>query len=473
MRPILCLLLLAATPLLADDKSALLQTMDARAAHYGEVSRRIWEFAELGFQENQSAGLLKSELRAAGFSLAENVAGMPTAFTAAWGQGKPVIAIMGEYDALPGLSQDSTPERKPLVNGGPGHGCGHNLLGTASLFAAVTIKDWLAANKIAGTIRFYGTPAEEGGDGKLYMIRAGVFQDVDTVLSWHPADQNGASLKSSLAIIAAKFRFYGKPAHASAAPEAGRSALDGLMIMANALEFMREHVPDSTRIHYIITNGGAAPNIVPDYSELFLYARHPSMPTLDGIWERVIKCAQAGALASGTRMEMELINSAYNTLPNDALAALVDKNMRLVGGVTYTREEQAFAETIRKTLPDRARPMGSQESIEPPSEGKGEASTDAGDVSWTLPMAEMTAATFVPGVPPHTWQSAACAGMSIGRKGMMVAAKSLVLTAVDLFTDPNQVAAAKASFEKRRAGFEYRSRIPAGQKPPLTYRDNK
>jgi aminobenzoyl-glutamate utilization protein B len=473
MRPILCLLLLAATPLLADDKSALLQTMDARAAHYGEVSRRIWEFAELGFQENQSAGLLKSELRAAGFSLAENVAGMPTAFTAAWGQGKPVIAIMGEYDALPGLWQDSTPERKPLVNGGPGHGCGHNLLGTASLFAAVTIKDWLAANKIAGTIRFYGTPAEEGGDGKLYMIRAGVFQDVDTVLSWHPADQNGASLKSSLAIIAAKFRFYGKPAHASAAPEAGRSALDGLMIMANALEFMREHVPDSTRIHYIITNGGAAPNIVPDYSELFLYARHPSMPTLDGIWERVIKCAQAGALASETRMEMELINSAYNTLPNDALAALVDKNMRLVGGVTYTREEQAFAETIRKTLPDRTRPMGSQESIEPPSEGKGEASTDAGDVSWTLPMAEMTAATFVPGVPPHTWQSAACAGMSIGRKGMMVAAKSLVLTAVDLFTDPNQVAAAKASFEKRRAGFEYRSRIPAGQKPPLTYRDNK
>ena len=473
MRPILCLLLLAATPLLADDKSALLQTMDARAAHYGEVSRRIWEFAELGFQENQSAGLLKSELRAAGFSLAENVAGMPTAFTATWGQGKPVIAIMGEYDALPGLSQDSTPERKPLVNGGPGHGCGHNLLGTASLFAAVTIKDWLAANKIAGTIRFYGTPAEEGGDGKLYMIRAGVFQDVDTVLSWHPADQNGASLKSSLAIIAAKFRFYGKPAHASAAPEAGRSALDGLMIMANALEFMREHVPDSTRIHYIITNGGAAPNIVPDYSELFLYARHPSMPTLDGIWERVIKCAQAGALASGTRMEMELINSAYNTLPNDALAALVDKNMRLVGGVTYTREEQAFAETIRRTLPDRTRPMGSQESIEPPSEGKGEASTDAGDVSWTLPMAEMTAATFVPGVPPHTWQSAACAGMSIGRKGMVVAAKSLVLTAVDLFTDPNQVAAAKASFEKRRAGFEYRSRIPAGQKPPLTYRDNK
>ena len=197
----------------------------------------------------------------------------------------------------------------------------------------------------------------------------GLFKDVDTVLSWHPSDQNGASLKSSLAIISAKFRFYGKPAHAAAAPDAGRSALDGLMIMANSLEFLREHVPDSTRIHYIITNGGSAPNIVPDYSELFLYARHPSMPTLDGIWERVIKCAQAGALASETRMEMELINSSYNTLPNDALSALVDKNMHLVGGVTYTSEEQAFAETIRKSLPDRTRPIGSQEKIEAPTEG--------------------------------------------------------------------------------------------------------
>ena len=464
----LLLLALATTPLLAADKGAILQSMDARAAHYGDVSRKIWEFAELGFKENQSAALLESELRAAGFRVVENVAGMPTAFTATWGQGKPVIGIMGEYDALPGLSQDTTPERKPLVAGGPGHGCGHNLLGTASLFAAVTLKEWLAANKIAGTIRFYGTPAEEGGDGKLYMIRAGAFQDVDTVLSWHPADYNGAVLKMSLAMISAKFRFYGKPAHASAAPEAGRSALDGLMITANAIEFLREHVPESTRIHYIVTNGGAAPNIVPDFAELFLYARHPSMPTLDGIWERVIKCAQAGALASETRMEMELINSSYNTLPNDALAALVDKNMQLVGGVTYTPEEQAFAETIRKTLPDITRSLGSQEVIEPPVEGKGPASTDAGDVSWTLPMAQIEAATFVPGVPPHTWQSAACAGMSIGRKGMVVAAKSLVLTGMDLFTDPAQVAAARASFEKRR---EYRSRIPAGQKPPLNYRD--
>lgn len=469
----LFLFLIAAGSLTADEKSALLQKMDARAAHYGDVSRKIWEFAEVGYKEKKSAELLKSELRSAGFTVADNVAGIPTAFTGTWGQGKPVIAIMGEYDALPGLSQGDVPDRKPLATGEPGHGCGHNLLGAASLFAAVTIKDWIADRGIPGTIRFYGTPAEEGGGGKLYMIRAGVFKDVDTVLSWHPSDQNGASLKSSLAIISAKFRFYGKPAHAAAAPDAGRSALDGLMIMANAIEFMREHVPDSTRMHYVITNGGSAPNIVPDYSELFLYARHPSMPVLDKIWERIIKCAEAGALASETRMEMELIDSSYNTLPNDALAALVDKNVRLVGGVTYTREEQAFAEAIRKSLPDRTRPIGSQEHIEAPSEGTGSASTDAGDVSWTVPMASLVAATFVPGVPAHSWQSAACAGMSIGRKGMVVAAKALVLTAVDLYTDPKQIEAAKASFEKRRAGFDYKSRVPADHQPPLTYRDNK
>ena len=466
------LLLLATAAFAADDKSAVLAKMDANATHYGDVSRKIWEFAETGYKENKSAALLKSELKAAGFQLEENVAGIPTAFTATFGQGKPVIGIMGEYDALPGLSQDTVPDRKPIADGAPGHGCGHNLLGAASLFAAVTIKDWMVEKKIAGTLRFYGTPAEEGGGGKLYMIRAGAFKDIDVVLSWHPADSNGASLKSSLAIIEAKFKFYGKPAHAAAAPDAGRSALDGLMIAANSIEFLREHVPETTRIHYIVTKGGVAPNIVPDYAELFLYARHPSMPVLDKIWDRIIKCAQAGALASETRMEMELIDSSANTLPNDTLAALGNQNLQRVGGVTYTREEQAFADSIRKTLPDRTRPMGSQEKVDPPSEGSGVASTDAGDVSWNWPMMELHAATFVPGVPAHTWQAAACAGMSIGRKGMVVAAKGLALSAMDLFTDPHEVEAAKASFQKRKAGVEYSSRVPADHKPPLGYRDN-
>jgi aminobenzoyl-glutamate utilization protein B len=472
MRAIL-LLALAATLLHADDKSGLLQKMDLEASHYGDVSRQIWEFAEVGYKESKSAALLQSELRQAGFAVEPGIAGIPTAFTATWGQGKPVIAILGEYDALPSLSQDVTPDRKPLIANGPGHGCGHNLLGAASLFAAITIKDWLAAKKIPGTIRYYGTPAEEGGGGKVYMARAGIFQDVDVVLTWHPADSNGASEMSTLAIIAAKFKFHGKPSHAAAAPELGRSALDGLMVMTTAIEFLREHVPESTRIHYIITNGGAAPNIVPEFAELYLYARNPSMPVLDGIWERIVKCAQAGALATETKMDMELIDSAYNMLPNDALAALADKNMRLAGGVTYTHDEQSFAESIRKTLPvERASPLGSQERIQPPTEGYTSASTDAGDVSWMVPTAALTTATFVPGVPPHSWQATACAGSSIGRKGMVVAAKSLVLTAVDLYTEPANVQAAKASFEQRRAGYEYKSRIPPDHKPPLNYRDS-
>jgi aminobenzoyl-glutamate utilization protein B len=467
------LLLALAAVLLADDKSDLLQQMDSQGAHYGEISRKIWEFAEVGYKENKSASLLESELRQAGFAVEENIAGIPTAFSAAWGQGQPVIAILGEYDALPSLSQDVAPERKPLVANGPGHGCGHNLLGSASLFAAITIKDWLAAKKIPGTIRYYGTPAEEGGGGKIYMARAGIFHDVDVVLTWHPGDGNGASEMSTLAILAAKFKFYGKPSHAAAAPELGRSALDGLMVMTTAIEFLREHVPESTRIHYIITNGGAAPNIVPEYAELYLYARNPSMPVLDGIWERIVKCAQAGALATETRMEMELIDSAYNMLPNDALAALADKNMRLAGGVTYTKQEETFAESIRKTLPvEHAHPLGSQERIQTPVEGYTSASTDAGDVSWMVPTAALTTATFVPGIPPHSWQATACAGSSIGRKGMVVAAKTLVLTAVDLYTDPAKVQAAKASFEQRRAGYEYKSRIPADHKPPLNYRDS-
>ena len=456
---------------MADEKDTILHEMDAHAQHYGDVSRKIWEFAEVGYKEYKSADLLKSELRTAGFTVQDKVADIPTAFTASWGQGKPVIAILGEYDALPSLSQDTAPDRKPLVPGGPGHGCGHNLLGSASLFAAVTVKNWLQQKKIPGTIRYYGTPAEEGGGGKLYMARAGVFKDVDVVLTWHPGDSNGASKSSTLAIISAKFRFYGKPSHAAAAPEAGRSALDGVMLMGNAVEFLREHIPDSTRIHYVISNGGAAPNVVPEFAELFLYARHPSMPVLDGIWDRIVNCAKAGALATDTRMEMELIDSSYNVLPNDALANLVDGNFKLVGGVTYTKDEQAFAEQIRKTLGGRGRELGSQEKVEPPREGHGSASTDVGDVSWMLPTAALGAATFVPGVPAHSWQAAACAGMSIGRKGMTVAAKALVLTAMDLYTDPELVKAARASFEKRRAGFEYRSRVPADHKAPLNYRD--
>ena len=462
----------AASTAEADDRAEMLRKMDGRAQHFGELSRRIWEFAEVGYKETKSSELLKSELRAAGFQIQENVAAIPTAFIASWGQGKPVIAILGEFDALPGLSQEDVPEKKARVTGAPGHGCGHNLFGVASAFAAITVKDYLAEKKLPGTVRFYGTPAEEGGGGKIYMARAGVFNDCDVAITWHPGNSNGASLRSSLANISAKFRFYGKAAHAAAAPDRGRSALDAVMLMNFAVEMMREHVPEATRIHYIITSGGAAPNVVPDFAEAYYYARHPDMPVLDGIWARIVKCAEAGALGTETRMEMEFVNSVYNLLPNDALTKLLDRNLRRVGGVQYSAEERTFAEALRKTFPtEQALPLGSQEQIQPVEEGYGSASSDVGDVSWIVPTAQFTTATFVPGTPGHSWQSTACAGMSIGRKGMVAAAKTLALTAVDLLTDPQQVAAARASFNQRRAGHEYRSRVPADQKPPLNYRD--
>lgn len=466
------LFLCCLAPGLGQVSSDLIARVDRRADRFGKLSRQIWELAEVGYKEHKSADLLRAELREAGFEIRDRTAGIATAFVATWGQGRPVVAILGEYDALPGLSQEAEPERKPRAAGGPGHGCGHNLLGSGAALAAVTVRELLAERKLPGVIRFYGTPAEEGGGGKIYMARAGAFADVDVVLTWHPGDANRAREGSTLANIGGLFRFYGRAAHAAAAPHMGRSALDAVMLMTHAVEMLREHVPQTTRIHYVITKGGVASNIVPDFSEISLLARHPEMDTLDGIWERIVKCAQGAALATETRTEVEIESSYYHVLPNDALAALLDRNLRLAGGVRYSAEEQAFAEALRKTLPDAGRlPIGSQEQIQSGGEQQGYASTDVGDVSWLVPTSSFSAATYVPGTPGHSWQSAACAGSSIGRKAMVVAAKTLALTAVDLLTDPKQVEAARASFEKRKAGRQYRSRIPAGAKPPLNYRD--
>ncbi len=456
-----------------DEREEILKKMDGRAEYFGDLSRRIWEFAEVGYKENNSSSLLKAELRAAGFQIQENVAEIPTAFVATFGQGKPVIGILGEYDALPGLSQISfIAEKRARVAGGPGHGCGHNLFGTASAFAAITLKDYLVEKKISGTIKFFGTPAEEGGSGKVFMARAGVFNDLDVALAWHPGDANSASLKSSLANVTAKFRFYGQAAHAAAAPDKGRSALDAVMLMAHAVDMMREHVPQTTRLHYIITKGGEAPNVVPDFAEIYMYARHPSMPVLDGIWSRVVKCAEAGALATETKMEMELVGSVYNELPNEPLARLIDKNLRQVGGVKYTAEEVTFAEKLRSTFSlDGALAMGSQEQIQGIEDGVSSGSTDVSDVSWIVPTTEFRAATYVPGTPGHSWQAVACTGSNIGRKGLTVAAKTLTLSAIDLLNNPKHIEEARSDFNKRRAGHEYRSRIPANQKPALNYRD--
>jgi aminobenzoyl-glutamate utilization protein B len=470
--------LAAATALLAqrgagDDRAALIQGIEAKRESYATVAKQIWSFAEVGYQEVKSSALLQQQLRAAGFQVKAGVADIPTAFVATFGSGKPIIGIVGEYDALPGLSQEAqTAARHAIEENAPGHGCGHNLLGTGALAAAVAVKEWMAASGQKGTLRYYGTPAEEGGSGKVYMVRAGLFSDVDVAVSWHPGDRNEASPTSSTANITAKFRFHGVAAHAAAAPERGRSALDAVEAMDYMVNMMREHVPQETRIHYIITRGGAAPNIVPDFAEAYYYARHPSMPVLDKIWDRIVDAAKGAALGTGTTMDLEVTGAVYNVLPNEYLSSVMHKNLERVGGFSYTPEEAKFAEEIRKTLTDPPDVViGSQEKVRPMRSGAvNSSSTDYADVSWNVPSVSMTGATFAPGVPAHSWQATACAGGTIGVKGMLVAAKSMALTTVDLFTDPTHIQKAKVEFDQKRGpNFVYKTRL-ADRKPALDYR---
>jgi len=445
-------------------RTDVLQKMDSEAAHYAALSKQIWDYAEIGYQEQKSSAALAQELRSAGFQVETGVAKMPTSIVASSGQGKPVIVIIGEYDALPGLSQKTVPQRDPAVAGASGHGCGHNLFGVAAAHAAIAARRAMLDRKIPGTLRFYGTPAEEGGGGKIHMIRAGLFKDADAVITWHPWDMNAASNQNWLANVAAHFYFTGKAAHAAAAPEAGRSALDAAMIMTHAVDLMREHVPQETRMHYILRDAGAAVNIVPDKTEVVLMARHPDKQILDGIWERVLNCAQAGALATGTQMKFEVSSSYANMLSNTTLTSLIDRNLRKVGGYTYSDEERKFAEEIRPQLPARA-PHDWHESIRPILTGVFSASTDVGDVSYNAPTAQFVAATWVPGTAAHTWQSTAASGTTIGQKGMMVAAKTLALTALDLFSNPATLTAAHDEFTKAMAGREYKSQHPIEVRP--------
>jgi len=452
-----------------DAGTQVIDGIEAKRQAYADVALQIWRYAETGFQEVKSSALLESRLADAGFSVQKGVAGIPTAFVASYGNGRPVIAFVGEYDALPGLSQEPVPEKKPASPGAPGHACGHNLLGTASMAAAIAVKDWLNAERRVGTVRFYGTPAEEGGAAKVYMVRAGLFRDVDVAIAWHPGDSNRASLASNLANISAKFRFHGIASHAAAAPDKGRSALDAVEAMNMMVNQMREHVPQESRIHFIITSGGAAPNIVPDFAEAYYVARNPDMKVLDGIWQRIVDAARGAALGTGTTMDMEIVGGMYNLLPNGYLAEMQSRNLKRVGGVKYTDEERAFAEALRKTMLSPAQPLGSEAQILPPETELTPASTDLGDVSWNVPTTEFTTATWVPGTSAHTWQATACDGMSIGIKGMMLAAKTMALTGVDLFTDPAHIDKARAEFDQRRSGFTYKPVI-GDRKPPLDYR---
>lgn len=454
-----------------DAGTVVLQSLDAKAGHYAEIAKQIWGFAELGYQEVQSSALLQGQLKQAGFTVQTGVADEPTAFIASFGSGKPVIGVLGEFDALPGLSQAATPFKKAVVENGPGHGCGHHLFGTASTAAAIAVKEWMQTNNVKGTLRFYGTPAEEGGSGKVYMVRAGLFSDVDAVVAWHPADRNQADANSTLANISAKFRFRGVSAHAAMAPDRGRSALDGVEAMNHMINLLREHVPQETRIHYVITNGGRAPNVVPDFAEVFVYARHNDMRVLDGIWERIIAASKGAALGTGTTVDHETIGAVYNVLGNEYLARVQEKNLKRVGGYSYTPEERVFAEEIRKSMSGDLLPLGSEATVLPwTTMTVDPASTDVGDVSWAVPTVQLSAATWVPGTAAHSWQAVAAGGTSIGAKGMMVAAKTMSLTIMDLMTEPQHVVKAREEFDRRRgADFVYTTRLDRA-KPALDYR---
>ncbi|MEM1189841.1 MAG: amidohydrolase [Pseudomonadota bacterium] len=474
MRITLGILGLATAGLLSQPGAAEPANLEWLNEHYEQTAstaRALWEYAEVGYQETRSSALLQDQLARAGFDVEAGVAGIPTAFVASYGSGGPVLGILGEFDALPGITQDSVPQRSLLTEKKAGHACGHNLFGAGSAAAAMAIAAWLDETGTPGTIRFYGTPAEEGGSGKVYMVRAGLFNDVDFALHWHPADRNSAGATTTLANRSAKFRFTGVSAHAAGNPDRGRSALDGVEAMNHMVNLMREHVPQETRIHYVITAGGNAPNVVPDYAEVFYYLRHPEADTVRRIWERLEEAARGAALGTGTEVQTEIIHGNHPLLVNETLARMMDETLRNMGGINYSAEEERFAREIYSSFDRPGLPLGSEKEVQPFSVGLGFGSTDVGDVSIAVPTVGLLTATFVPGTAGHSWQAVAAGGTSIGFKGADLAARTLSSAAIRLYTDAALRDAALAEFRQRRGeDFVYEAML-GDRDPPLDYRN--
>ena len=459
---------------IANEKKAVIQSLEAKKQQYVDVATNIWNLAELGYKEGKSANLLQSMLKEEGFTIETGVAGIPTAFTATFGSGSPVIGVLGEYDALPGFSQDAVPFKKELAGNTNGHACGHHLFGSASAAAAIAVKNWLKTTGRKGTIRFYGTPAEEGGAGKVYMVRAGLFQDVDAVIHWHPGDDNNANPISSLSNKSAKFRFRGVASHAAASPERGRSALDAVEALNYMVNMMREHIPEKSRVHYVITRGGEAPNVVPAFAEVYYYIRHPEMDVVKDLFNRVTKAAEGAALGTGTTMDYEVIHGVYNLLPNQILSTNLYENLKTVGGVNYDKTEEDFALKIFPSLNRKDVNISDAALVKPYADQSDEAfgSTDVGDISWLVPTAGISSATWVPGTAAHSWQAVAAGGMSIGHKGMMVAAKTMALTIMDCLVSTEMLKNAKLELLKRRGGDQFKYEALLGDRnPPLDYRN--
>ena len=461
------------SPLHAQNDSvidAVVASIQRRRDDSWQLAQKIWQVAEPGYQEEVSARLLADAAEAAGMKVSFGVAEIPTAFTAEFGSGEPVIGILGEYDALPGLSQQALPE--PLMREDShnwGHGCGHHLFGTASLSAAIAVAEQIREGHLSGTVRFYGCPAEEGGSAKVFMVRAGLFADCSAVLHWHPSAVTSAGDRSSLARIAVKFQFRGKTSHAAGAPDLGRSALDAVELTAHASELLREHTPEGSRIHHVVTSGGLAPNVVPAFAEIYFYVRHPDGEVVRSLYQRLEKCAQAGALATETELTIRYEGGIREILPNRTLSEVLRRRLIQLNDLSYTAEQMEFAERLRQHL-DYQVPNDQLSRVENVEGVTGMGSTDVGDVSWIVPVSGFTTACWVPGTPAHSWQAVAAGGTSIGEQGMHLAARTLAAGMVDLLTSPQTLQQAAAEMRQRLGGSEWNSLMQDGQKPPLDYR---
>lgn len=465
--------------------SRIVDFVDENAEDLIKVADAVWDYAELGFQEFKSMGIQADYLESKGFDVTRKAGGIPTAMVAQWGTGEPIIGFLGEYDALSGLSQEAIPIRKPRVQGGPGHGCGHNLLGTASLGAALALRDALLKDGLSATIRYYGCPAEELLAGKVYMAREGLFDDLDVAISWHPGALNSVRLGKGTALNSAKFQFFGKTAHAAGDPHNGRSALDAVELMNVGANYLREHVIKEASIHYVITSGGGQPNVVPDFAEVWYFVRAPRRDQVDHIYERLIDVARGAALMTGTTFAIDFLTGCYEVLINQALADVMWDCLQKVGPPEFDEHDLEFArkltETFDKSAVDEMKKSPQFEELSElkdqilndtlvPPRGKGRSgggSTDIGDVSWIVPTVQMSAACSPIGTPGHSWQNCASSGSSIGHKGMLVAAKTMALCGLELIRNPELLDNAWEEFRKETKESPYKCPFPEGRAFPL------
>jgi aminobenzoyl-glutamate utilization protein B len=465
-------------------KHATLDTIESERDRLESLTRTLWETPEIALQETESAEILVERLREEGFAVETGIGGMPTAFEATYGDGEPRISVLGEYDALPGLSQTVSATKEPVEAGGPGHGCGHNLFAVGSLGAALAIKAAIDRGDVEGTIVYHGCPAEETLVGKVFMARAGAFDDLDAALTWHPSDTTSPFMGRTLAMNSLRYEFHGESAHAANSPASGRSALDAVQLLNTGVEYMREHVPDESRIHYSIVEGGDAPNVVPPTAEVWYFVRAPDRDEVERLTDWVDDIADAAATMTRTSVSRSFVTGCHDYLPNERLSTVVERNLREVGAVPFTDADRSFAADLQDTLAEetiRSRtadlPEDRRETVrdaalyaEPlPSLDAGEVhfgSTEVGDVSYVTPVAQFWAAAWPVGTPSHTWQVVAANG-DFASKTAVYAAKVLAGSVYDLLDDPALLREATEEFEAATGGDPYETPLPEGTEPPF------